>query len=82
MDDRGGSFVAVRRISQGFDRGNNCHSSGMFSLLISVLAKLISLRLGINIYVLIFFYLRSNFVEVWICRLKLDHIRSIHAYLH
>uniref|UniRef100_A0A175YGC9 ELMO domain-containing protein n=1 Tax=Daucus carota subsp. sativus TaxID=79200 RepID=A0A175YGC9_DAUCS len=29
MDDRGsgGSFVAVRRISQGFDRGNTCHSS-------------------------------------------------------
>lgn len=24
MDDRGGSFVAVRRISQGFDRENNC----------------------------------------------------------
>ncbi|KAM5554703.1 hypothetical protein ABKV19_022889 [Rosa sericea] len=28
MDDRGGSFVAVRRISQGLDgRGNTCHSS-------------------------------------------------------
>ncbi|KAJ6722610.1 ELMO/CED-12 FAMILY PROTEIN-RELATED [Salix koriyanagi] len=28
MDDRGGSFVAVRRISQGLERGNNtCHSS-------------------------------------------------------
>lgn len=29
MDDRGsgGSFVAVRRISQGFDRANTCHSS-------------------------------------------------------
>ncbi|CAA3013078.1 Hypothetical predicted protein [Olea europaea subsp. europaea] len=28
MDDRGGgSFVAVRRISQGLDRGNNCHST-------------------------------------------------------
>ncbi|KAL9396704.1 hypothetical protein Peur_010957 [Populus x canadensis] len=28
MDDRGGSFVAVRRISQGLERGNNtCHST-------------------------------------------------------
>ncbi|CAI0548383.1 unnamed protein product [Linum tenue] len=28
MEDRGGSFVAVRRISQGLDRGNSdCHSS-------------------------------------------------------
>ncbi|KAI5428244.1 hypothetical protein KIW84_033301 [Lathyrus oleraceus] len=27
MDDRGGSFVAVRRISQGLDRGNTCHST-------------------------------------------------------
>ncbi|KAK6918668.1 ELMO domain [Dillenia turbinata] len=27
MDDRGGSFVAVRRISQGLDRGNACHST-------------------------------------------------------
>ncbi|KAJ7950762.1 ELMO domain-containing protein A [Quillaja saponaria] len=27
MDDRGGSFVAVRRISQGLERGNACHSS-------------------------------------------------------
>ena len=28
MDDRGGgSFVAVRRISQGLERGNTCHSS-------------------------------------------------------
>ena len=31
MDDRGGSFVAVRRISQGLERGNTCHStSGTF----------------------------------------------------
>ncbi|KAK6162669.1 hypothetical protein DH2020_002510 [Rehmannia glutinosa] len=30
MDDRGGgSFVAVRRISQGLDRGNACHSSSV-----------------------------------------------------
>uniref|UniRef100_M0ZUP9 ELMO domain-containing protein n=1 Tax=Solanum tuberosum TaxID=4113 RepID=M0ZUP9_SOLTU len=28
MEDRGESFVAVRRISQGFERGNStCHSS-------------------------------------------------------
>ncbi|XP_048140964.1 ELMO domain-containing protein A isoform X3 [Rhodamnia argentea] len=27
MDDRGGSFVAVRRISQGIERGNQCHST-------------------------------------------------------
>ncbi|KAA8515834.1 hypothetical protein F0562_018555 [Nyssa sinensis] len=27
MDDRGGSFVAVRRISQGLERGNACHST-------------------------------------------------------
>lgn len=27
MDDRGESFVAVRRITQGFDRDGNCHSS-------------------------------------------------------
>ncbi|XP_047338232.1 ELMO domain-containing protein C-like [Impatiens glandulifera] len=27
MDDRGGSFVAVRRLSQGLDRGNNLHST-------------------------------------------------------
>nr|XP_025649757.1 ELMO domain-containing protein A isoform X3 [Arachis hypogaea] len=27
MDDRGGSFVAVRRISQGIDRSNTCHST-------------------------------------------------------
>ncbi|KAK2981271.1 hypothetical protein RJ640_028821 [Escallonia rubra] len=27
MDDRGGSFVAVRRISQGFERGNTYHST-------------------------------------------------------
>ncbi|KAJ6940128.1 ELMO domain-containing protein A-like isoform X4 [Populus alba x Populus x berolinensis] len=28
MDDRGGSFVAVRRISQGLERGNNtCNSN-------------------------------------------------------
>ncbi|KAE8720752.1 autophagy-related protein 3-like [Hibiscus syriacus] len=27
MDDRGGSFVAVRRISQGIERGNTCHST-------------------------------------------------------
>ncbi|QCD92460.1 ATP-binding cassette [Vigna unguiculata] len=27
MDDRGGSFVAVRRISQALDRGNACHST-------------------------------------------------------
>lgn len=35
MDDRGGgSFVAVRRISQGLDRGNPCHSASgiIFSL--------------------------------------------------
>ncbi|KAM7476247.1 hypothetical protein LguiB_023490 [Lonicera macranthoides] len=29
MDDRGESFVAVRRISQGFDRGNTCHSTSV-----------------------------------------------------
>ncbi|KAL6569280.1 hypothetical protein OROMI_013794 [Orobanche minor] len=30
MDDRaGGSFVAVRRISQGFHRGNACHSTSV-----------------------------------------------------
>lgn len=35
MDDRGESFVAVRRISQGFDRGNTCHStSGLFVKLV------------------------------------------------
>lgn len=38
MDDRGGggggSFVAVRRISQGLDRGSACHStSGIFLFL-------------------------------------------------
>lgn len=27
MDDRGGSFVAVRRISQGLERGSDCHST-------------------------------------------------------
>ncbi|KAK3002091.1 hypothetical protein RJ639_021793 [Escallonia herrerae] len=27
MDDRGGSFVAVRRMSQGFERGNTYHST-------------------------------------------------------
>ncbi|KAF7814773.1 ELMO domain-containing protein A-like isoform X1 [Senna tora] len=27
MDDRGGSFVAVRRISQTIERGNTCHSN-------------------------------------------------------
>lgn len=27
MEDRGGSFVAVRRISQGIERGNTCHST-------------------------------------------------------
>lgn len=27
MDDRGGSFVAVRRISQGLDRSSTCHSN-------------------------------------------------------
>ncbi|GMH21635.1 hypothetical protein Nepgr_023477 [Nepenthes gracilis] len=27
MDDRSGSFVAVRRISQGLDRGSTCHST-------------------------------------------------------
>ncbi|XP_057979724.1 uncharacterized protein LOC131165723 isoform X1 [Malania oleifera] len=27
MDERGGSFVAVRRISQGLERGNTCHST-------------------------------------------------------
>ena len=34
MDDRGGgSFVAVRRISQGLERGNTCHStSGEYNL--------------------------------------------------
>ncbi len=31
MDDRGGSFVAVRRISQGLERGNTCQTtSGNF----------------------------------------------------
>lgn len=33
MDDKGGeggSFVAVRRISQGLDRGTACHSTGIF----------------------------------------------------
>lgn len=33
MDERGGeggSFVAVRRISQGLDRGSACHSTGIF----------------------------------------------------
>jgi hypothetical protein len=29
MDDRGESFVAVRRISQGFDRSSTCHSSSV-----------------------------------------------------
>jgi len=34
MDDRGGSFVAVRRISQGLERGNACHTtSGIFTFL-------------------------------------------------
>jgi len=33
MDDRGGSFVAVRRISQGLERGSVYHSSsGKFHL--------------------------------------------------
>uniref|UniRef100_A0A2N9ILA9 ELMO domain-containing protein n=1 Tax=Fagus sylvatica TaxID=28930 RepID=A0A2N9ILA9_FAGSY len=27
MDDRGGSFVAVRRISQGLERGNTCQTT-------------------------------------------------------
>ncbi|KAF3637956.1 putative autophagy-related protein 3-like [Capsicum annuum] len=27
MDDRGGSFVAVRRMSQGLERGNTCHTT-------------------------------------------------------
>ncbi|KAL8129802.1 LOW QUALITY PROTEIN: hypothetical protein V2J09_018957 [Rumex salicifolius] len=27
MEDRGGSFVAVRRISHGLERGNTCHSN-------------------------------------------------------
>jgi len=38
MDDRGGSFVAVRRISQGLDRGNAYHSSSgiQFSLSVNV----------------------------------------------
>lgn len=27
MGDRGGSFVAVRRISHGTERGNACHST-------------------------------------------------------
>ncbi|CAN6978595.1 hypothetical protein BRARA_I04157 [Brassica rapa] len=31
MDDRGGSFVAVRRISQGLERGNVYHSSSTSS---------------------------------------------------
>ncbi|CAN7062265.1 unnamed protein product [Brassica oleracea var. botrytis] len=31
MDDRGGSFVAVRRISQGLERGNVYHSSSSSS---------------------------------------------------
>lgn len=35
MDDRGGSFVAVRRISQGLDgRGNTCHSTSGTRLLV------------------------------------------------
>ncbi|KAH9733467.1 ELMO domain-containing protein [Citrus sinensis] len=39
MDERGGSFVAVRRISQGLDRGNTCHStSGNFHSLTEVVA--------------------------------------------
>ena len=40
MDDRGsgGSFVAVRRVSQGFDRGNTCHSSSgmLFTLFLCI----------------------------------------------
>ncbi|KAF5800901.1 hypothetical protein HanXRQr2_Chr06g0241961 [Helianthus annuus] len=27
MEDRGGSFVAVRRISHSLDRGNNCNTT-------------------------------------------------------
>ncbi|CAN6446073.1 unnamed protein product [Victoria cruziana] len=27
MDERGGSFVAVRRLSHGIERGNGCHSN-------------------------------------------------------
>lgn len=27
MDENGASFVAVRRLSQGLDRGGGCHSS-------------------------------------------------------
>lgn len=37
MDDRGGSFVAVRRISQGLDRSNTYHStSGSLFFLSSI----------------------------------------------
>lgn len=43
MDDRGGggSFVAVRRISQGLDRGTACHSTGKFLIIFAPICYLI-----------------------------------------
>ena len=52
MDDPGGSFVAVRRISQGFDRGNNSNSSfsSHFHLLLywMMYSRLYCLMRGVN----------------------------------
>ena len=51
MDDRGGSFVAVRRISQGLERGNNtCNSTSGNLVLIPFLSLLMCCRYCIYIF--------------------------------
>lgn len=66
MDERGGSFVAVRRISQGLDRGNTCHStSGNFhSLSFSINTIIVPVHTEV-----IFVFLLFELIEFWIWRL-------------
>ncbi|CAN6459870.1 unnamed protein product [Victoria cruziana] len=39
MDEQGGSFVAVRRLSHGIERGNGCHSNPAKPKILSIEKK-------------------------------------------
>lgn len=79
MDERGGSFVAVRRISQGLDRGNTCHStSGNFhSLSFSINTIIVLIHTEV-----IFLFLLFELIEFWIWRLTQCMLKLRKLLLH
>lgn len=57
MDDREGTFVAVRRISQGLDRGSACHSTSGILISFYFFRSIRRLKLINNYYFPLFSYL-------------------------